>query len=100
MKTHNGILHPAPWFALPFLTQLLALPALAQWPLSDSFNPGADGTVGSLAVQPDGKILVGGQFTTLGGHSLNYIGRLNGDGTVDTSFNPGANASVQSLALQ
>ena len=43
----------------------------------------------SLAVQADGKILVGGDFTTLGGQTRNYIGRLNADGTLDTGFNPG-----------
>src|SRR5690606_29552043 len=32
----------------------------------DDFDPGANGPVYSLAVQPDGKILVGGVFTTLG----------------------------------
>ena len=32
----------------------------AQSPLLDSFNPGADRSVHSLAVQPDGRILVGG----------------------------------------
>jgi GH25 family lysozyme M1 (1,4-beta-N-acetylmuramidase) len=31
----------------------------------------------SLAVQADGKILVGGLFTTLGGQPRNYLGRLN-----------------------
>ena len=52
----------------------------------------------ALAVQADGKILVGGYFTTLGGGGTgttprNNIGRLNPDGSVDTSFNPGANDS-------
>ena len=46
----------------------------------------------SLAVQADGKILVGGNFTTLGGQPRNYIGRLNADGTLDSGFNPGANS--------
>ena len=40
------------------------------------FNPGANSTVNSVAVQADGEILVGGYFTTLGGQSRNYIGRL------------------------
>ena len=66
----------------------------------DSFNPGASGTVYSLAQQVDGKVLVGGTFTTLGGQTRNYIGRLNADGTLDTSFNPGANNPVYSLAQQ
>ena len=30
----------------------------------------------SLAVQPDGKVLVGGNFTTIGGQTRNYIARL------------------------
>lgn len=54
----------------------------------------------SLAVQADGKILVGGIFTTLGGQSRIGIGRLNADGTLDTSFNPGADSYVNSLAVQ
>jgi len=75
-------------------------PAHAQSPLPDSFNPGANGRVLSLALEPDGKILVGGGFTTLGGQTRNYIARLNVDGTLDSGFNPGANNWVLSLALQ
>ena len=33
----------------------------------------------ALAIQPDGKILAGGFFTTLGGQTRNYIGRLTND---------------------
>ena len=43
----------------------------------------------SLAVQADGKILVGGEFTTLGGQTRNYIGRLNADGTLDSELQSG-----------
>jgi hypothetical protein len=46
------------------------------------------------------KILVGGQFTTLGGQTRNYLGRLNPDGTLDTGFNPGADYEVYALAVQ
>ena len=71
----------------------------------DSFDPGANARVRTMALQTDGKILVGGFFTTLGGGGMgtttrNYIGRLNPDGTLDTSFNPGADAVVQVLAIQ
>ena len=73
--------------------------------LDSSFNPGANGDVVALAVQSDGKILVGGLFTTLGGGGTgtvtrNYLGRLNSDGTLDTSFNPGADDYVYTLAVQ
>ena len=74
--------------------------APAQTPLPDDLNPGANLYVYSLAVQADGKILVGGYFTTLGGQTRNYLGRLNPDGTLDTGFNPGANSYVFSLAVQ
>ena len=55
-----------------------------------------------MAVQPDGKILIGGYFTSVGGVSRNKIARLNADGTLDISFDPGdgANNSVNSVALQ
>lgn len=73
----------------------------AQFPLPDSFNPGAQiSTVYSLAVQPDGKILAGGIFTTLGGQARNNIGRLNPDGTLDTGFNPDISRAVSCLTLQ
>ncbi len=74
--------------------------------LDPSFNPGANGIVRALVVQPDGKILVGGQFTMLGGGGTgttprNYLGRLNADGSLDASFNPGANGGIVSvLAVQ
>ena len=68
-----------------------------------SFNPGANGIVSSLSIQPDGKILAGGVFTNLGGLGTtprSRIGRLNSDGSIDNGFDPGANAPVTALALQ
>jgi uncharacterized delta-60 repeat protein len=78
--------------AVALLSVNLALP--------DSFNPGANYLVYSLAVQADGKILVGGNFTTLGGQSRNGVGRLNADGTLDTTFIPGTDGFVYTLAVQ
>jgi uncharacterized delta-60 repeat protein len=66
----------------------------------DSFSPSPSGSVYAAVPQPDGKILVGGDFTRLGGLSRNFIGRLNADGSVDTTFNPGANGDVSSFALE
>jgi len=72
--------------------------------LDTAFNPGANGEVYAIAVQPDGQILVGGAFTALGGGTgtttRSFIGRLNADGSLDTSFDPGANHEVYSLAIQ
>jgi uncharacterized delta-60 repeat protein len=71
----------------------------------DGFDPNANGTVRVVVVQPDGKILIGGDFTTLspnGGAAVtrNRIARLNPDGTLDTAFNPNANSNVLSIAVQ
>jgi uncharacterized delta-60 repeat protein len=68
-----------------------------------NFNPGSDtsgGSARSLAIQSDGKIVVGGLFNTLGGQSRTNIGRLNVDAGLDNSFNPGVNSLVSSLAVQ
>src|SRR3979409_308146 len=71
----------------------------------DGFDPNANGAVRVVVVQPDGKILIGGTFTTLspnGGAAVtrNRIARLNPDGTLDAAFNPNANATVWSIAVQ
>ncbi|WP_158269789.1 delta-60 repeat domain-containing protein [Desulfonatronum sp. SC1] len=56
----------------------------------DGFNPNANWQIHSFAVQPDGKILVGGNFSEIAGHSRNKIARLNPDGSLDTTFAPPA----------
>ena len=69
--------------------------------LDRTLNLGAIGNfVLATAVQPDGKILVGGTFTTVLGVARNNIARLNSDGTLDTAFNPTANGSVLSIVAQ
>ncbi len=72
--------------------------------LDSGFDPGtgADSNVYALAVQPDGRILIGGIFTAVNGTSRNGIARLNSDGSLDTSFNPGSglNGSPSSILVQ
>ncbi|HEX8738370.1 MAG TPA: choice-of-anchor Q domain-containing protein, partial [Pyrinomonadaceae bacterium] len=61
-----------------------------------------------VAVQPDGKILIGGGFTSVGGQTRTALARLNSDGSLDTSFqNPninngtsGGSSSIVEFALQ
>ena len=69
-----------------------------------TFNPGAGASdsVRALVVQPDGRILVGGFFTSIGSASMNYLARLNANGSVDASFTPGAgaNGAVSAITLQ
>jgi uncharacterized delta-60 repeat protein len=51
-----------------------------------NLGTGFNGIVYAIAIQPNGKILVGGAFTTLNGVTRNRLIRLNSDGTVDTAF--------------
>jgi len=76
--------------------------------LDGSFNPGTgisgsdNPVVNCVAVQADGKVLVGGSFTNVNGTSRNAIARLNANGSLDNSFNPdlGSNNIVNAVALQ
>ncbi|MBI2926341.1 MAG: delta-60 repeat domain-containing protein [Verrucomicrobia bacterium] len=74
-------------------------------------SPGAQrgtarGSVNALAAQPDGKLIIGGDFTHVNGVPCNRIARLNSDGSLDASFFIGSGvegtlgASVDALALQ
>lgn len=53
-------------------------------------EPANAGTVYSAAVQSDGKIVIGGDFSAVNGIRRNSVARINSDGSLDTSFNPGA----------
>ena len=64
---------------------------------------GANSTVGSVAVQADGKVLVGGDFTSINGITRIHLARLNADGSVDTTFQDGMsgpNSYVPTMAVQ
>lgn len=51
---------------------------------------GANGNVYLTKQLPNGKILIGGQFTSYDGNSANGIARLNSDGSFDSTFNMGS----------
>jgi len=63
--------------------------------------PGIDGDVFAVALQSNGKIVIGGEFTRVNGVARNNVARLNRDGSLDESFDPGVgpNASVHALAV-
>ena len=56
--------------------------------------------VHAIAVQADGKILAGGNFTIIGGQTRNRIARLDATTGLADSFNPNANNEVFSIAVQ
>ena len=62
--------------------------------------PGANGIVRVVSVQPNGKTLLGGDFTRFNTEPRNHIARINLDGSLDDSFTPGsgANSFVRAIA--
>ena len=73
--------------------------------LADSFNPNANfdalnTSVSSMMVQPDGKILVSGLFTSIGGATRNGFARLDPTTGLADSFDPDADDRILSMALQ
>ena len=72
--------------------------------LDTTFNPGtgANVIINAISIQSDGKIIIGGTFTSYNGTAINNIARLNSDGTLDTTFNvgSGANTTVESISIQ
>lgn len=75
--------------ALPSKRTILRL--LSNGRPDDSFDPGsgANSVITSVAVQPDGQILIAGAFTRFNGRAHPRIARLNRDGTIDPSFQVG-----------
>jgi uncharacterized delta-60 repeat protein len=69
---------------------------------SFAIGTGFNNTVNRLAIQSDGKVIVGGLFTTYQGVAANRIIRLNADGSSDTSFaiGTGFNNTVNHIAIQ
>lgn len=66
------------------------------------YGDGPNQMVRTIAVQSDGKIIIGGDFSSYNGAQINRLARLHSDGTLDTSFNTGSgfNGNVYSTAIQ
>lgn len=73
--------------------------------VDNTFNSGTgftgwNASVGTIAIQTDGKIIVGGRFTNYNGTPKNNIVRLNSDGSLDVSFNFETTSEVNKIVLQ
>lgn len=66
----------------------------------DAFNPNVNGTVNEIELLPDGKMFIGGNFTTVGGVTRNSFARLNADGTLDATFPNVTTFDVQEIIVQ
>jgi uncharacterized delta-60 repeat protein len=62
---------------------------------------GPNDIVWDVALQADGKILIGGNFTGVSlDNTRKYLARLNADGSLDASFQPVLNMFVRSIRFQ
>lgn len=93
--------------AVALLIACMSSALAADADLDTSFNTGvgAGGDfpgVNTIAIQPDGKIVLGGSFTLFNHEPRGHIARVNPDGSLDTSFDPGAgtNGGVEPVILQ
>ncbi len=56
--------------------------------------------INAIAIQEDGKIIIGGNFTKVNGIYKKYLARLNSDGTLDPSFYASPDKPVLTIFLQ
>ncbi|OCB75446.1 calcium-binding protein [Flavobacterium crassostreae] len=63
---------------------------------------GADGTIDSIVLQPDGKIVLAGHFLSFNGENYTRMVRLHPDGSIDNTFaiGTGFDKNIYTLALQ
>ena len=59
----------------------------------------AGGTVGLIARQSDGKVIIAGYFSYVNGVRRNGLARLNTDGSLDTTWNPNPYGSIDAILI-
>ena len=111
----TGVLVGGTWFddgntVYRGLVRLVVAPSLmpdTSFGVDVTFGTGpaaTNGEVNAIAVQSDGKIVIGGLFSHVNGVARNNIARLNSDGTLDASYDPDITVTgsygVDALRLQ
>lgn len=80
----------------------LGTSARAQLPTPKAFpnvELGVAGEVYSVAMQPDGAVVLGGRFTHVDGVPRSNLARQRADGSLDTNWNPAPDGLVLALAI-
>jgi uncharacterized delta-60 repeat protein len=68
------------------VVDLLRLNSDGTWDKSFTTSTDPSHYIAAMVQQPDGKILLGGNFSTVNGTPVAYVARLNADGSLDKSF--------------
>ena len=69
--------------------------------VDSTFDAGSiNGAIYAMAELPDGRILVGGDFTSIGGQSRLRLARLTTTGAVDATFSASVSGTVFAIAIQ
>lgn len=70
--------------------------------LDNGFNTGtgANGSINAISIQPDGKILVGGDFTSYDGAMHYRMARTDTDGSRDSTFGDTSGASAYIVVIE
>ncbi len=101
----NNLILAGGWFDSLGGATRLSLARLG-WPgatLDNTFTPSTAGSasaVRSMAVLPDSRILIAGEFSFVSGQPRGRGAILNADGTVYAGFDPGLNENVYCTAVQ
>jgi uncharacterized delta-60 repeat protein len=88
------------------VVDMLRLNTDGTWDKSFTTSTEPSRTIATMVAQPDGKILLGGNFSMVNGTVVAYVARLNANGSLDNSFksdfvNAGSqNNGVHGLAVQ
>jgi uncharacterized delta-60 repeat protein len=91
-----------PSLFMPLCAAVLLIVAPCMQPASArqvdaGFAPNPDDTVHAIAVQADGRIVIGGLFRHVDGSIRNRLARLNADGSLDADFDPGAGGLLRDV---
>ena len=87
---------------LSLLPRAARNPPLPAGSIDTTFKPGsgAGDDIRTMAIQTDGKLIVGGRFSTFDGAQMKGLARLAKDGRLETNFNAEISGSVHAVALQ
>ena len=86
-------------FARSFALLFCLTGALRAEVVDAPFNPSPGAPVWAVIALPDGKVLVGGDFSRIGNGSRGYFARLEATGAIDNTFDAAVNTSVYCAAL-